>query len=161
MQSMKFFPMKDNVRNGNNPDAENRGQNCGAYVLTGEWHTHPCLPPPKLANVGLNPFCLSAAEAITLRSIPWLIMPWLLASPFHQQPCHWHKMSWWWSFCLPNLTQVYRFIQILLGLISNLIFFHITGALCREPLIREIAIQKVSNVNLSCLLRFVPKHLVD
>ena len=34
-------------------------------------------------------FNTSGAETEIIRSIPWLLMTWLLASPVHQQPWHW------------------------------------------------------------------------
>ena len=53
----------------------------------------------KISSAKWRPFCLSL-NVLTLlvlklghsgrsRSIPWLLMPWLLVSPGHQQPWHW------------------------------------------------------------------------
>ena len=62
----------------------------------------------KVSSAKRRPFCLGLNELIVLRieysgrtrSIPWLQMPWLLASPGHQQ-------SWYWLL----VHRIYRLLS--------------------------------------------------
>ena len=42
------------------------------------------------------------------RSIPWLLMPWLLLSPGHQQPWHWLcRINWFMSFSKKDFNYMF------------------------------------------------------
>ena len=56
---------------------------------------------------------------ILTRSISWLLMPWLLSSPGHQQPCYWlcrigRSLSFWRKdfnyLCHVNVEEWYVFV---------------------------------------------------
>ena len=62
----------------------------------------------KMSSAKWHPFCLGL-NVLTLlmpktdysqitRLIAWLLMPWLLASPGHQQPCYWLQDRWIFIF---------------------------------------------------------------
>ena len=89
------------------------------------------------------------------RSIPWLLMPWLLASPGHQQPWYWlHEtgtslsswganlnnmdisttLQWHHMSCISNHCQPNCLFNSLFGL-ETCIKKHFTGPMCGNQLL--------------------------
>ena len=64
---------------------------------------------PGRCGYNFNPYCTGTESYLGLtRSISWLLMPWLLASPGHQQPWYWLcKIGKSWSYVRKNFNYVW------------------------------------------------------
>ena len=70
------------------------GPQCGeAPALSASPHIRPVILKyllPKLIKIINQPFwCWGMEKSVQSRLIPWLLMPWLLGLPGHQQPWYW------------------------------------------------------------------------